>query len=313
MTSSSDVGATGCNAIGGMCWQTLVSVLPDTLALPNQAQVALVGVIGVGDPEATRTVYTAIVVLALLGVGLVALAIWVFRRTKPEPELLAPLEVMQTRGWRKLDPAAQRRSLDDSRPAGASPLRREASEPAVDSSFSTVAPVVSFDDLSGADPEPSSPKVDPDETADAVADSDGGPDTQLETAVDAATKEADVDDLLDDVLDADEPVDGDEGDENPGDGNEGDEDRRNENVEAAVADIEVDSVDDTEEIDDDFSALLEGDDADETAATKRLGEDSEQREVDDVVTAEEPVEEVPMVRSIDPLLAPRPLPSEPSA
>lgn len=92
--------------------------------------------------------YTTVVLLGLLGVVLLVLAVWVWRRTRPEPELLAPLETMQTRGWRKLDPAAQRRSLDDSRPDGAAPIRRATSAPAVDSSFATVAPVSSFDDLS---------------------------------------------------------------------------------------------------------------------------------------------------------------------
>lgn len=122
-------------------------MLLEDLALASHPVVALTSAAEVGDPEATRTVYTTIVILALLGVALAALAIWVFRRTRPEPELLAPLETMETRGWRKLDPAAQRRLLDDARPQGASPLRREASAPSVDSSFATVAPVASFDDL----------------------------------------------------------------------------------------------------------------------------------------------------------------------
>lgn len=105
-------------------------------------------VASVGDPAATRTVYTTVIILVVLGFVLAAVAVWVLRRTRPEPELLAPLETMDTRGWRKLDPAARRRALDESRPPGALPLRREASEPAVDESFSTVAPVASFDDLS---------------------------------------------------------------------------------------------------------------------------------------------------------------------
>lgn len=139
------------DAIEAMCWQTLAPVLLDALALPPQAPVVAMGVARVGDPGSTRTVYTTIVVLVVFGVVLAVLSFWVLRRTRPEPELLAPLETMQTRGWRKLDPAAQRRSLDDSRPTGAVPLRREASAPAVDSSFATVAPVASFDDLSDRD------------------------------------------------------------------------------------------------------------------------------------------------------------------
>ncbi|MEP4648735.1 MAG: hypothetical protein ABJ314_01015, partial [Ilumatobacter sp.] len=123
----------------------------------------------VGDPSATRTVYLTVVVLAALGVLLAGLAVWVLRRTKPEPELLSPLETMDTRSWRKLDPAAQRRLLDEARPPGASPLRREASEPAVDTSFATVAPVASFDDLS----EDLAHADDPADPADDQADSRG--------------------------------------------------------------------------------------------------------------------------------------------
>ena len=143
-----NAGATLYDAIERMSWQTLAPVLLNALASPSHAPVVVMGVARVGDPGATRTVYATVVVLALLGIVLATLALWVFRRTRPEPELLAPLETMHTRSWRKLDPAAQRRSLDESRPADAAPLRREASEPAVDSSFAKVAPVSSFDDLS---------------------------------------------------------------------------------------------------------------------------------------------------------------------
>jgi hypothetical protein len=139
------------DAIAPMCWQTLAPVLLDALASSSDVPVAAMGIARVGDPDATRTVYIAVVLLVILGLVLAALAVWVLRRTRPEPELLAPLETMETRGWRKLDPAAQRRSLDESRPSGAAPLRREASEPAVDSSFATVAAVASFDDLSEGD------------------------------------------------------------------------------------------------------------------------------------------------------------------
>ena len=137
-----------CDAIAAMSWQTLAPMLTDMLASSPRAPVMAMGAARVGDPGATRTVYATIVLLVVLGLALAALAIWVFRRTRPEPELLAPLETMETRRWRKLDPAAQRRSLDQSRPAGAAPLRREASAPPVDRSFATVAPVASFDDLS---------------------------------------------------------------------------------------------------------------------------------------------------------------------
>ncbi len=130
------------DAIDEKSWQTLVSVAESFSPFRLPA-----GVLAVGDPAATRTVYATVVVLAVLGVALLALSLWILRRTRPEPELLAPLEAMNTRGWRNLDPAAQRRRLDESRPAGAVPLRREASVPNVDDAFAVIAPVESFDDL----------------------------------------------------------------------------------------------------------------------------------------------------------------------
>ena len=105
------------------------------------------GLLGVGDPSATRTVYITVAVLVVLGVAMVVLAIWLLRRTRPELQLFAPLEEMDTRSWRRQDPAGQRRALDASRPAGARPVRREAAEPNVDEEFDASRPVVDFDDL----------------------------------------------------------------------------------------------------------------------------------------------------------------------
>lgn len=102
----------------------------------------------VGDPSATRTVYVTVILLVALAVALAVLAVWLFRRTRPEPQLLAPLEEMDSRAWRRQDPAGQRRALDASRPPGARPVHREAAEPAVDTDFATPRPIQSFDDLS---------------------------------------------------------------------------------------------------------------------------------------------------------------------
>lgn len=206
-----------------MWWQTLAPVLPDVFALSVQPSAASVGVVGVGDPEATRTVYASVVILALLGVVLVVLAVWVFKRTRPEPELLAPLETMNTRGWRKLDPAAQRRSLDESRPTGAVPMRRAASAPPVDSSFATVAPVASFDDLSDATKRVSDGETDPpvttsaDETTPTDRDAGTGEPAETDSAVDpvdsdqAADPEPSVDESGADEARADEDPHGEQG------------------------------------------------------------------------------------------------------
>lgn len=132
-----------------MSWQTPASVLFG-VHLQDLLQPGLDGLVRadeIGDPDATRTVYITIAVFVLLGSALVALVVWLIRRTRPEAQLLAPLETMATRGWRGQDPAAQRRTLDESRPAGARPMRREAAEPSVVSDFGDRRPVRSFDDL----------------------------------------------------------------------------------------------------------------------------------------------------------------------
>ena len=125
----------------------------------------------VGDPSATRTVYITVVALLVLGVALVALAVWLWRRTRPELQLLAPLEQMDTRAWRKQDPAGQRRALDASRPPGARPVRREAAEPDMDTEFAAPRPVVGFDDLADA-PAPLPDDADHDHEANAAGAAD---------------------------------------------------------------------------------------------------------------------------------------------
>ncbi len=84
----------------------------------------------IGDPSATRTVYLTTVILVLLGLALGTLAVWLVRRTRPEPELFAPLETMDTRAWRKMDADERRRQLDAVRPAGALPVAHDELESA---------------------------------------------------------------------------------------------------------------------------------------------------------------------------------------
>src|SRR4029079_9007351 len=95
-----------------------------------------------------RTITAIVVLLAVLGVALVMLAFWLFRLTRPDKELLAPLEVMGERKWRRDDPVWQRRRLDEVRPADAQPLQPSAAPPDFDEAFFEHAPVSrGFDDL----------------------------------------------------------------------------------------------------------------------------------------------------------------------
>ena len=74
--------------------------------------------------------------LVVIGVLFVLLGIWLFRQTRYDPPVLAPLERMGDKEWRRQrDPATQRRVLDELRPAGAEPLRPEASPPNLDAEF----------------------------------------------------------------------------------------------------------------------------------------------------------------------------------
>lgn len=101
-----------------------------------------------GDATATRTVYVSVVALVLIGLVLLFLAIWLYRQTRPDPPLLAPLERMDDRSWRKQDPAEAQRELDRLRPDGARPVAKAKHVPSVDSQFAASSPALNnFDDL----------------------------------------------------------------------------------------------------------------------------------------------------------------------
>lgn len=101
----------------------------------------------IGDPDGTRTVTSIIALLVALGLALAMLAVWLHRTTRPDPELLAPLEVMGERKWRRADPVAQRRTLDEVRPAQARPLEPSVAPPAFDAAFDAGPTGAGFDDL----------------------------------------------------------------------------------------------------------------------------------------------------------------------
>ena len=103
--------------------------------------------VDIGDPDSTRTVWAIVALLVVMGVGLVMVAFWLRRSTRPDPEFLAPLELMGDRAWRRGDPVWQRRRLDDVRPQGAAPLRRSAAPPRLDESFDAGPTGDGFDDL----------------------------------------------------------------------------------------------------------------------------------------------------------------------
>ncbi len=105
--------------------------------------------LGAGDPGSTRLVYAMVAGLVVVGVAFLLLGIWLFRQTRYDPPVLAPLERMGDKKWRRQsDPATQRRVLDEVRPEGAEPLRHESSPPKLDAEFELAErPVTSMSDL----------------------------------------------------------------------------------------------------------------------------------------------------------------------
>jgi hypothetical protein len=101
----------------------------------------------IGDPDGTRTVTSIIALLVALGLTLAMIATWLHRTTRPDPELLAPLEVMGERKWRRADPVAQRRTLDAVRPEAARPLDPSVAPPTFDEAFDAGPSAGGFDDL----------------------------------------------------------------------------------------------------------------------------------------------------------------------
>jgi hypothetical protein len=114
--------------------------------------------LGAGDPGSTRLVYAMVAGLLVVGVAFLFLGIWLFRQTRYDPPVLAPLERMGDKKWRRQsDPATQRRVLDEVRPEGAEPLRHESSPPELDAEFELAErPVTSMSDL-----DPSTLSVEP--------------------------------------------------------------------------------------------------------------------------------------------------------
>lgn len=105
----------------------------------------------VGDPEGTRTISSIVALLIAIGLALVMIAIWLYKTTRPDPDLLAPLEMMGERKWRRSDPVWQRRRLDGLRPEGAEPLEPVTAPPDIDESFDLGPAASGFDDLHGDD------------------------------------------------------------------------------------------------------------------------------------------------------------------
>jgi hypothetical protein len=120
---------------------------PPTVGTEIAWSTGVLVVVGAGDPGSSRLVYAMVIGLLLVGIAFVGLAVWLIRQTRYDPPVLAPLERMGDRDWRRQsDPATQRRILDEVRPDGA--RRSESAPPSLDAEFELPErPVTSMSDL----------------------------------------------------------------------------------------------------------------------------------------------------------------------
>lgn len=104
----------------------------------------------VSDRGSSNVVLAVTLFLILAGVGLSVVTWWFWRNTHPDPEALAPLDVMSGRAFRDQGPIEQRRLLDEARPSGAvvddmEPPIEMVDEPAMVDDFEDFA-ISEFDD-----------------------------------------------------------------------------------------------------------------------------------------------------------------------
>jgi hypothetical protein len=67
------------------------------------------------------TVTLLVAALVMVGLVMIAVAVWLVRATRTDPRALGPLEVMGGRRWRNGDADRRRTNLDTARPPGAPP------------------------------------------------------------------------------------------------------------------------------------------------------------------------------------------------
>jgi hypothetical protein len=145
----------------------------------------------IDDTASTRRIQLMAGGLAVLGIGLIGITVWFWRSTRPDPEALAPLEIMGRRRWRRLDTIEQRHRLDD--------VRAHLNDEAAVAARETVAPAPIV-------PAPESPDV---VVPAAVASGDDQPDDGAAVRPVATEGDASGDGVADDEV-SDVEVSGDE-------------------------------------------------------------------------------------------------------
>lgn len=86
----------------------------------------------VSDAGSSTTVLAVSIGLAAAGVALLALTVWFWRFTRPDPDALGPLVVMSDREFARQGPIEQRRLLDVARPTSVAIDAPDEAVPVVD-------------------------------------------------------------------------------------------------------------------------------------------------------------------------------------
>jgi hypothetical protein len=141
---------------------------------PFESRFAGFGLVADGAGS-SRLVYATVLALIVIGIALVVLAVVVYRRTRVDPDVLAPLERMGSRKWRKGDAESRRELLDAVRPAGAT----DAAWPGPDERPVDLPPPV-------IEPDGELPVESADADADADAEAHADADAHADDAADAA-------------------------------------------------------------------------------------------------------------------------------
>ena len=115
----------GCLALAGALVPTAAAAAATAVVHPAQSS-------SINDTASTRRIQLMAGGLAVLGIGLIGITVWFWRSTRPDPESLAPLEMMGRRRWRRLDTIEQRHRLDD--------VRAHLNDEAAEAARETVAP-----------------------------------------------------------------------------------------------------------------------------------------------------------------------------
>jgi hypothetical protein len=135
----------GCLALAGALVPT-APVAATAVVHPAQSSI--------NDTASTRRVQFIAGGLAVLGIGLIGITVWFWRSTRPDPESLAPLEMMGRRRWRRLDTIEQRHRLDA--------VRAHLNDEAAEAARETVTPPPVVEAVPAPAPataSPSSPEV----------------------------------------------------------------------------------------------------------------------------------------------------------